>query len=89
MRLTLSPLATPLSLSLHLCALLIAKQCAERWSDEQDKTETALAGLTKVEEHTISRLEYLAQLLKDRQDSILVNMRLEREVSNKMCLDTR
>lgn len=58
-----------------------SQQCAQRWVEEQEKTEAAQIGLVEVDAQTASRLAGLAQGLKDRQETVLAEMRREREVS--------
>lgn len=58
-----------------------SKECAQRWVEEQEETEAAQMGLVEVDAQTASRLAGLAQTLKNRQDTVLAEMRREREVS--------
>lgn len=56
------------------------KQCTQRWNEEQEKTEAALTGLTELDARTVARLETLGEGLKDRQHTVLAEMKQEREV---------
>ncbi|CAM9372053.1 unnamed protein product [Ectocarpus sp. 12 AP-2014] len=64
----------------------MTQQCTERHIEEKEKTEAAQAGLVELEEQTVARLEALGKVLKDRQETVLVALKHEREANTRKIL---
>ncbi|CAM9498255.1 unnamed protein product [Ectocarpus sp. 4 AP-2014] len=64
----------------------MTQQCSERHTEEKEKTEAAQAGLVELEEQTVARLEALGKVLKDRQETVLVALKHEREANTRKIL---
>ncbi|CAM9148892.1 unnamed protein product [Ectocarpus sp. 13 AM-2016] len=65
---------------------IMTQQCTERHIEEKEKTEAAQAGLVELEEQTVARLEALGKVLKDRQETVLVALKHEREANTRKIL---
>lgn len=70
-------------LSILVVIAIPTKQCDRRWNEAQGGAEVTKTGLAELEAKKNMYIETLVQVLKDREPTVLAEMKREREVSDE------